>query len=90
MVNPTSGGPSAAVLARFRTLLIGAPGDVNKADDNGFTPLLLAAGWDQVMVVRTLILAGADVNKAVIKGVTPLLIGAVAGHEAVVRALIDA
>ena len=70
--------------------LIEAGADINKATDNGRTPLLFAAQENHEAVVRALIEAGADVNKARGDGVTPLLFAAYTGHEAVVRALIKA
>ena len=44
--------------------LIEAGADVNKARDNGVTPLFIAAHKGHEAVVRALIEAGADVNKA--------------------------
>ena len=44
--------------------LIEAGADVNKAMDDGATPLYVAAQEGHEAVVRALIEAGADVNKA--------------------------
>ena len=44
--------------------LIEAGADVNKADDDGETPLYMAAWNGHEAVVKALIEAGADVNKA--------------------------
>ena len=65
--------------------------DVNKAADNGATPLYVAAQKGNEAVVRARIKASVDVNKAADDGMTPLLMAAQNGHEsAVVRALIEA
>ena len=52
--------------------LIEAGADVNKAMDNGATPLYMAAQNGHEAVVRALIEFGADVNKARDNGRTPL------------------
>ena len=70
--------------------LIEAGADVNKAYDNGVTPLLCAAQKGHEAVVRTLSEAGADVNKATDNGWTPLAIAAEEGHTAIVQILRDA
>ena len=63
--------------------------DVNKADNNGDTPLQLAVMNDHEAVVKLLIAAGADVNKAE-DYPTPLQIAVANDHEAVVKLLIAA
>jgi ribosomal protein L32 len=70
--------------------LIDAGADVNKALDNGATPLFIAAQQGHVEIVRALIDAGADVNKALDDGATPLFIAAQQGHVEIVRVLKDA
>jgi cytohesin len=64
--------------------------DVNKATDNGWTPLLIAAHNGHEAVVRALIQAGADVNKATDTGMTPPYMAAQKGHTAIVQILGDA
>ena len=64
--------------------LIEAGADVNKAKNNGVTPLYIAAQDGHEAVVRALIELGADVNKAKDTGATPLYINAQEGHETVV------
>ena len=61
---------------------------VNKARDDGGTPLFIAAEVGHEAVVRALMELGVHINKARDIGVMPLYIGAQKGHEAVVRALI--
>jgi ankyrin repeat protein len=66
-----------------------AGADVNKARNNGATPLLMAAQFGNETLVRALIKAGADVNRASNEGVTPLFVAAGFDHETVVRVLIE-
>jgi hypothetical protein len=70
--------------------LIEAGADINKARDNGVTPLYIAAQQGHEAVVRALIEAGADVNKARDTGGTPLFTAALEGHTAIVQILRDA
>ena len=70
--------------------LIESVADVNKAMNDGTTPLIIAAQTGHEAVVRALIEAGADVNKADDEGMTPLFFAAQMGYEAVVWALIEA
>jgi cytohesin len=70
--------------------LIEAGADVNKAADDGRTPLFMAARKGHEAVVRELIELGADINKAADNGVTPLVVAATKGHEKIVQILRDA
>jgi ankyrin repeat protein len=79
-----------ARVCKNQTLLIEAGADINKADDDGVTPLYIAAELGQEAIVRALIEAGADVNKATDNGWTPLSIAAQEGHTAIVQILNDA
>ncbi|MDC3309545.1 ankyrin repeat domain-containing protein [bacterium] len=49
-----------------------AGADVNARDKDGYTPLLLAAGYSTAESIQLLIAAGADVNARTEKGYTPL------------------
>ena len=69
--------------------LIELGADINKADDDGATPLYIATEKGHEAVVRALIEAGADVGVAA-PDETPLFIATYEGHEAIVRALIEA
>jgi ankyrin repeat protein len=69
--------------------LIEAGAGVNKARDDGATPLLIAAQRGHEAVVRALIEADADVSKARADGVMPLYMAAQKGHTAIVQILRD-
>jgi ankyrin repeat protein len=62
--------------------------DVNKANSNGFTPLLIAAYRGHLDVVEYLVGKGADVNQANNNDVTPLFFAAQEGHLEVVQHLL--
>ena len=77
--------------------LIERVADINKAEDDGRTPLYIAAQNGHEAVVRALIEAGADVNKARDGGATPLSASsqpvsnvARGNHAAIVQRLWDA
>jgi len=76
-------------------LLIREGAEVNYTKRDGFTALLLAAGFDQLTTVRTLVRAGADlemgtkIDTKVSRGCTPLLYAAHMGKAAVSRALMQ-
>ena len=63
--------------------LLDAGADVNKAMNDGKTPLFIAAEFGHEAVVRAPIEAGADVNPEI--GLTPLSVAAGKGFEALVR-----
>ena len=64
--------------------LLDAKADVNKAEKDGWTPLLVAAENGHEAVVRALLEKGADVNEANKEGTNPLY---VATNESVASAL---
>ncbi|MBR5888343.1 MAG: ankyrin repeat domain-containing protein, partial [Akkermansia sp.] len=71
-------------------LLITAGADVNKANEDGLTPLYCAADKGRTECVKLLIAAGADVNKAEKFGRTPLCMAAWNGHTECVKLLLNA
>jgi ankyrin repeat protein len=71
-------------------LLLEAGADINKADNNGWTPLCIAAQNGNVEIVKLLLDSGANVNKATKDGLTALSLAANYGHETCVKLLLDA
>lgn len=63
--------------------------DVNAQDDNGWTPLHMAAACGHIEVVRMLVMLGANPNVNHEKGQTPLYRAAEGGHSEVVKLLLD-
>jgi ankyrin repeat protein len=73
----------------MRYLISDLGADATQADDQGHTPLFIAAQCGQLAVVRYLAKElGADVNQSDQEGWTPLPIAAQNGHLAVVRCLV--
>ena len=60
--------------------LISKNADVNAADKNGTTAIMLAANGGRLDLIKTLVEAKADVNVSNAKGLTPLIIAAGKGH----------
>ncbi len=57
-------------------------------DEDGDTPLLLAAAAGRAAITELLLDAGADANLAGHDGMTPLIMASLSGHHAVVDVLI--
>lgn len=89
-------GNSALLFATVREhvailqCLLQAGADPNlKGTDNGFTPLIIAAGTGQTAVIEKLLQAGADLNlKGTEKGLTPLITAASMGQTAAIGLLL--
>ena len=64
--------------------------DINKADQDGVTPLILSCINGCINCVRALLVAGADPNKANNEGVTALIKAAEFGHDLCTHALLEA
>lgn len=69
--------------------LVGKGADVNKADSQGWTPLINAARQRRDDLVKLLIGLGADVNKADKDGMTPLIAAAMRDHMPTVKVLVE-
>ncbi len=83
-----SGGDEPNSLFRILDLLVQNGADVNQADGDGTTALILAAEMGDKAALALLLVAGADVNRADKKGETALTKAAEKGCEAVVNQLI--
>ncbi len=67
---------------------LAAGADVNAKDDDGISPLLLAATWGHKEIVELLIANGADVNAKAVDSLTLLHITAGWGHKEIVELFI--
>ena len=68
-------------------ILVERGADMNKADNNGATPLLIASQKGHVDVVKILVERGADINKATNDGYTPLDVAKHFNHTEIIRLL---
>lgn len=64
--------------------------DINQQDEQGWTPLIWAAGKGNLPAVELLVEKGADVAKVGRDQRTPYLVALAAGHQGVARFLRDA
>ena len=69
-------------------LLLDTGADINKAADDGYTPLGVAASRGNKEIIKLLLANGADVNKAINNGATPLYIAAQEGKKEVAQLLL--
>ncbi len=81
---------SAGNADTVRTLLVSPNVDVNGIDENGNTPLILAARFGHDEVVTALLIAKADVTTKNNEGKTALMLASEGGHDETVRALTQA
>ena len=63
--------------------------DINKANNNGQTPLFYAAYSGNTTIAKDLLELGADYNKADNKGITPLAAAQKRGNKETARAIND-
>ena len=75
--------------ARARTRLLYEGADVNRADDDGRTPLFFACQHGHVDRARNLLDKGAAIDRAQKQGATPLYIACQNGHVDAARLLLD-
>lgn len=69
--------------------IFGCGVSINSTDENGVTPLLHAACYDRIEVIRTLIEYGANVNAVRIDGFTPLLLAVFYGNRDIIQLLVE-
>lgn len=74
----------------IRTLLTASKEMLDRPNDGGETPLVIACTQNNLMVATMLIEAGADVNKALLNGTAPLHFAARSGNKFIGRALLEA
>ncbi|GFO31803.1 ankyrin [Plakobranchus ocellatus] len=82
----------AVVHAQMETLdfLLSKGADANQTDENGISPVSVAAAIQRADVVQCLIQAGADVNIQSISGRTPLIQAITSQNLTIVQKLLDA
>ena len=82
---------TAAVFGRFPIVqyLLQQGADMNKANNEGCSPLYAAAQEGHLPVVQYLLELGTDKDKAMNEGATPLFIASHNGHLAVVQCLVE-
>ena len=61
--------------------------DVNKADEEGWTPLISASLFGHVEIVKLLLAAGAKKDKITTSGDTALTLATERGHHEIVQLL---
>ncbi len=71
------------------SVLLEKGAEVNKPNNAGVTPLILAAQNGHTAVTSALLEKGAEVNKPNNAGLTPLTIAAHNGHTLVVQRLLE-
>ena len=69
--------------------ILGRGVSINSTDENGVTPLLHAACYDRIEVIRTLIECGADVNAVRTDGFTALLLAVFYGNRDIIQLLVE-
>ena len=70
--------------------LLAAGADANSADEEGWTPLMIAAQGGHLEVMRALLAAGADTNMQKEGGWTALMSAVQQGHTEATRLLLGA
>ncbi len=75
-------------LVKVKALLKNSPYLVSSKDENGATPLHIAARYGQKAAAELLLANKADVNARTFKGVMPLHLAAQQGHKDMVELLL--
>ncbi len=81
--------PTAEMMEVIK-MLISAKADVNRADDNGWTPLLVALARKKPELVTLFLMTGANPNTANKHGTSPLMMASAVGMMDMVKLLIGA
>jgi ankyrin repeat protein len=76
-------------LSQVETIIVRFPALVNKTQNDGATPLHIAAYQGHLAIVKYLVQKGANINQATPHGATPLSVAAQQGHLAIVKYLVQ-
>ena len=79
-----------ASYAEMITALVAAGASLDAQDDNGETPMHLAASRNHTEAVKALVAAGASLNARNVQGQTPLMLAIDEGHRKVAMVLVEA
>ncbi|KAI9155264.1 Ankyrin repeat domain-containing protein [Paramyrothecium foliicola] len=83
-----SGSGKSLLALEIITMLLDHGAEVNAADCNGSTPLILASYFGKEDVVQLLLRRGADIHIADNKGLTSLMVACKLGRETTVKLLL--
>lgn len=76
-------------IAEVKKLVKGMPTSVNLPNDRGFSPIIMAAYFDQLEIVSFLLENNADIDSKDTSGNTAIMGSSFKGYEAIVRKLIE-
>ena len=75
---------------KITSCVLEAKADVDRPDNEGFTPLMSSCQTGHDLCARALLEAKADLEKQTAKGFTALMLSAQNGHDLCARALLEA